>query len=73
MKKLLILLVVGLSAMTLLSGCIVVGFGGGTKCRSDANNPTLGLQLQDLQKARDTGAITDAEYQVQKAKLLNKK
>lgn len=73
MKKLLMLLLVGLSSMTLLSGCIIIGLGGGTKCHSEANNPTLGQQLQDLQKARDTGAITEAEYQAQKAKLLNKK
>ena len=32
--------------------------------------PTTGQQLIDLQKARDSGAITDSEYQAQKAKLL---
>lgn len=35
--------------------------------------PTLGQQLIDLQKARDSGAITDAEFQTQKAKLLQDK
>ena len=35
-------------------------------------NPTVGQQLIDLQKAKDAGAITDAEYQAQKAKLLGK-
>lgn len=35
--------------------------------------PTLGQQLMDLQKAKDSGAITDAEYQAQKAKLLESK
>ena len=28
-------------------------------------------QLIDLQKAKETGAITDAEYQTQKARLLD--
>jgi hypothetical protein len=32
--------------------------------------PTTGQQLMDLQKARNAGAINDAEYQVQRAKLL---
>jgi hypothetical protein len=40
---------------------------------SDGNkvqSPTIGQQLIDLKKAKDAGAITDAEYQEQKAKLL---
>jgi hypothetical protein len=32
--------------------------------------PTVGQQLIDLQKAKDAGAISDAEYQAEKAKLL---
>jgi len=35
--------------------------------------PTLGQQLIDLKKALDTGAITEAEYEAEKAKLLNQK
>ncbi len=35
--------------------------------------PTVGQQLIDLQKAKDSGAITDAEYQAQKARLLQDK
>lgn len=38
--------------------------------QSQIQTATLGQQLIDLQKAKDTGAITDAEYQAQKAKLL---
>lgn len=34
-------------------------------------NPTIGQQLIDLKKAKDAGAITDAEYEAEKAKLLN--
>jgi len=35
--------------------------------------PTTGQQLIDLKSARDAGAITDAEYQTQKAKVLGGK
>jgi len=35
--------------------------------------PTTGQQLIDLQKAKDSGAITDSDYQAQKAKLLGSK
>jgi hypothetical protein len=35
-------------------------------------SPTIGQQLIDLQKAKDAGAITEADYQIQKAKLLEK-
>lgn len=55
-------------AVLLLNGCIAIG-------NRDAQRPnaTLGQQLIDLQKARDTGAVTDAEYQSQKTRLLNPK
>lgn len=39
----------------------------------EVQSPTIGQQLIDLQKAKDAGAITDAEYQAQKAKLLESK
>ncbi len=56
-------------AMTFLTGCLNIG--GGTT--SESHKPTVGQQLVDLQKAKDAGAITDAEYQAQKAKLLDNK
>lgn len=67
MNKLLTSLLAGLSAI-LLAGCIAIG-------NRDAQRPnaTLGQQLIDLQKARDTGAITDHEYQAQKTRFLNPK
>jgi hypothetical protein len=68
MKKLFVPLLVGLSAMMLFTGCIGVSLGGGTTNRTQA--PTVGQQLVDLQKAKDAGIITDAEFQAQKAKLL---
>jgi hypothetical protein len=84
MKRPFLSLLVGLSAMTLLPGCLVLDFEGGKKSSTTNTNhhptvgqemtaPTLGQQLVDLQKAKDSGAITDAEYQAQKAKLLENK
>jgi hypothetical protein len=70
MKKLFIPLFAIFSAMTLLAGCSWQ-VGGGPK--SVMQQPTIGQQLIDLQKAKDAGAITDSEYQVQKAKLLGTK
>ncbi len=35
--------------------------------------PTIGQQLIDLQKAKDSGAITEPVYEAEKAKLLNGK
>ena len=57
-----------LSTLLLGNGCIAIG-------NRDAQRPnaTLGQQLIDLQKARDAGAITDAEYRAEKAKLLETK
>jgi len=71
MKKLFIPLLTGLWAVMLCSGCMAIQLGGGTTNR--AENPTVGQQLIDLQKAKDAGIITDAEYQTQKAKLLGQK
>lgn len=84
MKNSFITLLIGLSAMTLLSGCLDLQLGGGTKSSTTSSDehpaigqqltaPTIGQQLIDLQKAKDADAITDAEYQAQKAKLLGNK
>jgi len=70
MKKLFLPALIGLSAMTLLTGCLAIQLGGGTT--THPQSPTLGQQLVDLQKAKDSGAISDADYQTQKAKLLGK-
>jgi hypothetical protein len=52
--------------ITTLTGC-VAAIGNG-----DTRGATLGQQLVDLQKAKDSGAITDAEFQEQKARLLKR-
>ncbi len=71
MKKLTILALIGFSAMTLLTGCIGLSIGGGSTSRPQS--PTVGQQLIDLQRAKDSGAITDAEYQTQRARILENK
>ena len=59
---------IGLVAMTLFTGCLGLSVGGGTTTKPQM--ATVGQQLVDLQKAKDAGAIDDAEFQAQKAKLL---
>lgn len=70
MKKTLVPIIAVILAMTLLTGCLNLQVGGG---KSEPPKPTVGQQLVDLQKAKDSGAITDTEYQAQKAKLLGDK
>ena len=69
MKKLIAPISLALCAVVFLSGCVAAIGNRGTN-PSDA---TLGQQLIDLQKAKEAGAMTEAEYQVQKAKLLDNK
>lgn len=71
MKKLFVPALIGLAIIPLLTGCLNLDLGGGATTRTQ--NPTIGQQLIDLQHAKDSGAITDADYQQEKAKLLNNK
>ena len=66
MKKLILSTVAALSAIVIFNGCIAIGTGP----KSEHTNATLGQQLMDLQKAKNSGAISEAEYEAQKAKLL---
>ena len=61
----LLLVVVFLATMT---SCLAIGTGG-----EKVNNqtPTLGRELMDLQKAKDSGAITAKEYDELKENLKN--
>ena len=70
MKKLILLTSMAACSVFLLTGCIGLQLGGGSK--NETQNPSVGQQLTDLKTARDNGAITDAEFQAQKAKLLGK-
>jgi hypothetical protein len=71
MKRLFVAIMLGISATVLLTGCLALQLGPDsvTKCET----PTVGQQLTDLQKARKSGAITEAEYEAKKAKLLENK
>lgn len=68
MKKTISPLVIALVAATLFTGCLNLQLGGGSTTK--AQSATVGQQLIDLQQAKAAGAITDAEYQAQKAKIL---
>ncbi len=70
MKKLISPLAI-VAVASLLSGC-ALSLGSSEKHEA-TTAPTLGQQLVDLKKAKDAGAITDTEYQAQKAKLLDSK
>ena len=71
MKKIPLLTTTTLVSAFLLTGCIGLQLGGGQS--SEIKSATLGQQLIDLQKAKDTGAINETDYQAQKAKLLGNK
>jgi len=70
MKKTIIASLIAIAATVMLAGCNVeLGTGSTTKIQ----NATVGQQLIDLKKAKDDGAISDEEYQAQKARILNGK
>ena len=73
MKKLFIPASMALTAMLLLTGCLDLHLGGGPKSEAQYQNPTVGQQLIDLQRAKDAGAISADQYEAQKAKLLGNK
>ena len=71
MEKLIPPVLVSILGMTLLTGCIALDIDRGTT--SKPVTATVGQQLVDLQKAKDSEAITDEEYRTQKAKILKEK
>ena len=66
-QKLIIPAIIAVSTVMLLSGCLAIGNRGGLEA---GGSGTVGQQLIDLQKAKDAGIITPAEYQTQKDKVL---
>jgi len=63
-----------LLALTLLSGILITIPAGCIAVRdvsAETKNETLGQELIDLKEARDLDAISETEYQEQKAKLLS--
>ena len=71
MKKSLIAGAAVLCVMVLTSGCLSISVGGGSS--SESEKPTTSQQLNDLKKARDSGAITEDQYQTQRAKIIEGK
>lgn len=68
MKKNVVSFLIALGAIAFLNGCnIELGTGSTTKVYP----ATAGEQLVDLKKAKDSGAINQAEYDSEKAKLMN--
>ena len=68
MNKLRIAILSGLIiAAVNLCGCVVAL---GNHDADKITRTTRGQELMDLKRARDTGAITEAEYEAQKRKLL---
>jgi len=70
LKLILTPLLLTLPALLLLTGCLNLSLGGGS--HSTAPVPTVGQQLLDLQAARNSGAISESEYQALRAKLIQK-
>ena len=64
MKRIISILLV-MALLTTIVSCIAVGSGG----KKVENQPTLGQQLIDLQKARDEKAISKQEYAELREKL----
>ncbi len=66
MKFMAITLTVLLISSVCFTGCL----GGGSKTEVSQSDQTLGQELMDLQKAHESGAITEKEYKTAKKKLL---
>lgn len=69
MKKILLPSLIGLASVILLTGCVAIA----PNAITTKQEPTVGQQLIDLQKAKDSGAINDAEFQAEKDKILHPK
>jgi hypothetical protein len=55
-----------------VTACGCLGGGSGSKQTVETKTTTLGQELTDLQKAHESGAITDEQYQKAKKELLKK-
>lgn len=69
-KKLILPTLIALASVMLLSGCLAIGNHVPVE---SGRSGTVGQQLLDLQKAKDAGIITPAEFQTQKDKILGTK
>jgi hypothetical protein len=61
-----------LAATLALIGGLLSGCAWSIGEHKDHSAPTRGQELMDLKRAKDTGAITEEEYQAQKQRILGK-
>jgi hypothetical protein len=61
-----------ITAMALMLPLAACG-GGGAEMQSDIRTTTVGQELNDLKKAYDSGAISQAEYEKQRQLILNRR
>jgi len=66
--KLIVNLVVAALVTTFVAGC--AWSIGGSKEGETKVQPSKGQELLDLKRAKDAGALTDAEYEAQKQRVL---
>jgi hypothetical protein len=59
-----------LSTTLLLAAC--GGGGSSVESRSEIRSTTTGQELLDLKAARDSGAMTEDEYETQREKILER-
>ncbi len=70
MKRKFFTFICGMLAALFLNGCVAAI---GNRDAYRGGGVTLGQQLIDLQKAKEAGAITEQEYQAEKARMLGNK
>jgi hypothetical protein len=63
---------VALGLILMLLSATACGGGSGGKQTIETKTTTLGQELQDLQKAHQSGAIDDKQYEKAKKELLKK-
>jgi hypothetical protein len=62
--------IAGLTTALMISAAIAGCGGGGADVKSVTTTTATGQQLIDLKKALDTGAITQEQYEKEKARIL---
>jgi hypothetical protein len=63
-----VLTIAAAAAMLALAGC----GGGGADIRTTTTTVSVGQQLIDLKKARDTGSISQSQYERLKQQLIDR-
>ncbi len=66
-----IAVIIAMGLATGVSGC--GGGGAKTQTKTDIRTTTKGQELLDLQKAYESGALSQKEYERQKNKILEEK